>query len=283
VRIDRVTTDIFVCMSDLYLQVVATVLFTDEGAVVVDALPFPSEAEELRDFVEQKIGPGRVRYVINTHHHPDHTYGTYVFEGAEVVAHEKCRKILERIGRARLERAQQQTAQLASVRLRLPSITFDEQMDIHLGHRHLRLFHTPGHTADGISVFVAGDRVLLAGDVVMPVPYLVEGDIDQYRASLRALRATRPSFVVQGHGDVLLRGEVGEAITSSIGYIDAVVERVQEIVDSGAPPSLLAEIGIEECGKSRIPLDGMVSRLHRESLLAVYKRLLAQRQQAPTR
>ncbi|MFH1085832.1 MAG: MBL fold metallo-hydrolase [Chloroflexota bacterium] len=279
-RIDRVTTDIFVCISEQYLQVTSTVLFTDEGAIVVDAPPFPGEAEAVRAFVEKQLGPGRVRYVINTHHHPDHTYGTYVFEGAEVVSHDRCRQILERIGRARLERAQQKTPVLTPVRLCLPSITFDDQMDIHVGHRHLRLFHTPGHTSDGVSVFVAGDRVLIAGDVVMPVPYLVEGDLDQYRTSLRALRATRPSFVVQGHGDVLLRGEVPEAISSSIAYIDAVVERVQEIVGSGAPPSLLAEIGIEECGKSRIPLDGMVSRLHRENLVAVYKRLLAQRQQS---
>jgi glyoxylase-like metal-dependent hydrolase (beta-lactamase superfamily II) len=275
-RLDRVAEDIYIFISERYLQVVSTVLLTEQGAVVVDAFPFPADAAEVLSFVEQKLGHGGVRYVINTHHHADHVNGTYLFEGAEVVAHAKCRELLAREGIARLERAKRHTPALAEVEIVLPGIAFEGEMDLHLGHRHMRLFHTPGHTADGISVFVAGEKVLVAGDVLMPVPYLVDGNIDQLRATLRMMRALRPGFIVQGHGDVLLRGEVNDAIDGSLRYIDAAVHKVRELVQHGASPSALRDIDIESCGLSRIPLDGLVTKLHLENLVSLYKRMTQQ-------
>jgi cyclase len=273
VRLDRVAEDIFIFISERYLQVVSTVLLTDEGAIVVDTLPFPADAAEVLSFVERKLGHNSVRYVVNTHHHADHVNGSYLFAGAEVVAHAKCRELLASEGIVRLERAKRHTPALADVEIVLPSITFEGEMDLHLGHRHVRLFHTPGHTSDGISAFVGGEKVLVAGDVLMPVPYLVDGNIDQFRATLRLMRALRPGFVVQGHGDVLLRGEVNDAIDGSLRYIDAAVHKVREVVRNGGSPSILRNIDIESCGLSRIPLDGLVTKLHLENLVSLYKRM----------
>jgi cyclase len=272
IRIDRVAEDIYVFMSEMYLQVVCTALLTEAGAILVDALPFPSEAEQVRRFVERKLGPRSVRYVVYSHYHPDHVYGAGVFDGAEVVAHERTRELLQRIGEPRLRRVRRQTPALANLEIRLPAILFHEEMDLLLGGRDVHLFHTPGHTPDGIGAFIGGDKVLIAGDLVMPVPYLVEGDIAQFRASLQIVRELRPNFVVQGHGQVLLRGEVIETVKSSLAYIDEVLKRVDALIERGDPPSALREIGIEECGKSRIPLDGMVSKLHLDNLVALYKR-----------
>ena len=110
----------------------------------------------------------------------------------------------------------------------------------------------------------------------MPVPHIVDGDVDQLKATLVSLRDLEPRFVVQGHGNVLLRGEVDEAISTSVEYLSTIVERVGEIVRRGDPPSALRDIDIESCGKSRIPLDGLVSKLHLGNLLAVFKRLSAE-------
>jgi cyclase len=273
VRLDRVAEDIFILVSELYAQVTATVLLTTAGAIVVDTMPFPAESRQVVSFVEQHLGPRRVRYVVNTHHHADHTCGNYLFEEAEVLSHALCREALARVGAANLERVRQHTPALADVELRLPDITFQQEMYLHLGQRHLRLMHTPGHTADGISVFVLDEKVLIAGDTIMPVPHIVAGDYRQFRASLLLLRGLQPNFVVQGHGDILLRGEVDEALDSSVHYLDAIVERVRQIVRNGDPPQKLRDIDIESCGKSRIPLDGLVSRLHADNLVALYKQM----------
>jgi len=260
-----------VFISDIYAQVTATVLTTPAGAIVVDTLPLPVESRQLVSFIESELGPNSVRYVILTHHHADHVYGTYLFPEAEVVAHDRCRYILERAGQASLERARRETPSLAEVTLRLPNITFNKDMHIHLAHRDLQLFHTPGNSPDGISIMVADERVLIAGDAVMPVPHIARGNYEQLIETLRALKELQPNFIVQGHGDVLLKGEVDESLDSSIDYLHTIVARVQDLVRHGAPPAQLRQIDIEECGISRIPLDGLVSRLHLDNLMALYR------------
>ena len=273
-RIDRVAEDIHVFISGIYAQVTATVLTTPAGAIVVDTLPLPIESREIVSFIEDQLGPNSVRYVVYTHHHADHVYGAYLFPEAEVIAHDRCRRILATAGQASLQRARRETPALAEVSLRLPDITFDEEMSLHLAHRSLNLFHTPGISPDGISVMVADEKVLIAGDTVMPIPHIVRGDYEQLIETFERIKALQPNFVVQGHGDVLLKGEVNESIDSSIAYLHAIVERVQDLVRQGAPPKKLKEIDIEECGKSRIPLDGLVSRLHLDNLVALYRTFL---------
>lgn len=274
-RRDRIAEDMFVFASDLYVQVTSTVMLTGEGALVIDAMPFPSEAREIIAFVEARLGPDSIRYLIQTHHHADHVYGSYLFTGAEVIAHETCRETLARLGPASLARAKLHTPALSEVELRLPDITFREEMHVHLGHRHLHLMHTPGHTADSISVYETTERACSAGDLVMPVPHIVSGDIGQFRASLMRVRALEPDFVVQGHGDILLRGEVGEMVEGHLGYLDAIVERVGALVAKNASPRELQKIDIESCGLSRIPLDGTVSKLHMDNLIHTYKAMLS--------
>jgi cyclase len=94
---ERVADDIYVFTSDLYIKVTAGVIFTSQGVVVVDTLLFPQETSELVDLVRRKAQTG-VLYVINTQSHSDHVYGTYLFDGAEVIAHELCRQALQKHG-----------------------------------------------------------------------------------------------------------------------------------------------------------------------------------------
>jgi len=72
---------------------------------------------------------------------------------------------------------------------------------------------------------------------------------------------------------VLLRGEAPETIDSSIAYLSTIVDKVRDIVERGLAPSKLREIDIESCGKSRVPLNGLVSNLHLANLIALYKQM----------
>ncbi len=271
---ERVADDIYVFTSDLYVKVTAGVIFTSQGVVVIDTLLFPQETSELVDLVRRKSKNG-VLYVINTQSHSDHVYGTYLFDGAEVIAHELCRQALQRRGEEELNEVKEQIPELAEVQLRLPSITFTRELTLRLGNKTLRLMHTPGTTPDSIVVYVRENRVLFAGDTVMPVPYIVDGDRLELMESLRAISKLSLDNIVQGHGGVLLRGEIKATLRSSIAYLDTIHKRVREKVEAGAPRDELRQIGIESCGKSRIPLDGLVQDLHQANLEVLYDQLVS--------
>jgi cyclase len=273
---ERVTEDVFVFISDLYAEVAATVIVTPEGAVVVDTLPFPTETQQVREFALQR-SPRGIRYLVNTHHHADHIYGSYLFPEAELIAHRLCRQILLKAGEESLANAKAQTPALASVELRIPQLVFETELLLRLGEKTIHLMYAPGHTEDGIVVHIREDKVLVASDIVTPVPLIVRGDPEQLIQSLKPIKSLNLENVVQGHGGVLLRGEIDDTVDSSITYLKSIVRRVQAVVDKELPASELRKIDIESCGKSRIPLGGLVQRLHLANLDYLYTKFMEEK------
>jgi cyclase len=266
---ERVTEDVFVFISSLYAEVTAAVVTTPYGAVVIDTLPFPEETTQVREFALRRCPQG-IRYVINTHHHADHVYGSYLFPEAELIAHRQCRDILLKVGEESLAQAKAQTPMLAPVQLRVPQLVFEVDLLLRLGEKTIHLFHAPGHSPDGVMVHLREDKVLVANDLLTPVPFIVRGSPDEMIESLKGIKALNLENVIQGHGGVLLRGEIDEAVDSSISYIRTARKMVKAIVDKGLPRSELASISIESCGKSRIPLGGLVQRMHTANLESLY-------------
>ena len=104
----RVADDTWVFTSELYLEVNAGLVVTEEGGILIDTLPFPSETKQIIDFAN-RVCPQGIRYVINTVAHADHVYGSYLLPDAELVAHELCRDYLQKYAFASLEEAKEHT------------------------------------------------------------------------------------------------------------------------------------------------------------------------------
>ncbi len=274
-RKERVTENVYVFTSEAYAQVTAGAIVTHEGTVVIDTLPFPRETREMIDFLRAESRRG-IRYVINTHHHADHVYGNYLFEEADIISSEKCREIMRKTGEKNLAETKQQTPELAEVVLRLPNITFPDKMTIHLGDRVMRLLPLPGHTPDDIGVYIEGEKILFAGDAVMPLPYIFWGERVQLQETLKMIKEMNLENIVQGHGEVLLKGEINDVLDQGVAYLDTIYERVKSKLSSRmSKERLINEISLESCGYSPIALDGLVKQLHRSNLLRVYQTLTA--------
>jgi len=266
---ERVAEEIFVFTSELYLQATASAIITDEGVVIIDTLPFPEETRAMLRFIRRHT-KSPIRYVVLTHYHPDHTYGTCFLPG-EVVAHERCRRILARDGVRLLTADQAHNPELADVWVKLPETVFDRgTVSLHIGKKTIVLLHTPGHTSDSLSAYVKEDKVLFAGDLMMPVPYIVGGDRHTMHESLDLISSLQIDNIVQGHGDVLLRGEIADAIDTAHLYLNTIETEIRTRVAHGAPKSSLRALHIEDCHKSRIPLNGLVEELHQANLAYLY-------------
>lgn len=269
---ERVSDDIYVFTSGLYAKVTAGAIVTDEGIILIDSLPFPSETKQMKVFLSRVSQPG-VQYVILTHYHADHTYGTYMFPQADVVARKRCLELLIKVGIPTLERVQQEDPSLEEVSIRLPDVTFSEgEMGLRIGKKVVRLIQAPGHTADSLMAYVEDDRVLFAADTVLPAPSIVDGEIAPLRASLRKILDLSVENMVQGHGEVILRGEVDDIVHISLNYLDAIEKKVDEALKKEDGREKLARDSIESTGLSRLPLNGLVQQIHVANLLSLYDR-----------
>lgn len=267
---ERVADNVFYFQSDVYAQVTAGAVIGPSWAVVIDTLAIPEETIQIRDFIEQELNLP-VRYVIDTHYHADHAWGNCFFPGATIIAHALSRKQLATKGQQSLQEARKQNPTFRRVKIILPQLTFEESfLILRVGKKTLSMFPLPGPCPDNIGVLVEEDRVLFAGDAFMALPYIVDGNIDDTVASLKKISKMGLENVVPGHGDIVLRGEIDGMVKENLAYLSALRKAVRKASHRKYPQEFLAEIGVEECGKSRVLIGGLAEELHRRNLLALY-------------
>lgn len=270
---ERVSENVYWFQSETYAQVSAGVIAGPHWAVVIDTL-MPQETMGLRAFVEEKLRLP-IRYVINTHHHADHCWGNSFFPGATVIGHELCRQKLLDMGPSALEIACEENPLYKQLKIIPPQITFQQgSLTLQIGKKRLNMFPTPGHSDDGISVLIEEDRVLFTGDAFMPLPFIVEGDLDQYIKTIISFLDMGLENIIQGHGDIILRGEIEEKVRENVTYLKSIQKAVITAKRRKNSLEILDSIGVEACGKSRILLGGLASELHRRNLRYLYRQSL---------
>jgi glyoxylase-like metal-dependent hydrolase (beta-lactamase superfamily II) len=241
--------------------------------VVIDTLALPEETLAMRSFIEDELNVP-VRYIINTHYHADHSWGNCFFPGATILGHTLTRQIMQEKGQASLEAARRQNNSFRQVKLVLPHLTFSQgNLSLRVGKKNMVLIPTPGHSRDGISILVEEDRVLFAGDAFMPLPYVVDGNIDDLTASIKMIGKMGLENIIQGHGDIILRGEIEDSVKENLAYLSAVRRAVKNAAKKRNPLEALAQIDVESCGKSRIHLGGLAEDLHKRNLRYLYRQL----------
>jgi cyclase len=270
---ERVSDNVYSFQSEIYAQVTAGAVIGPSWAVLIDTLSTPEESLAIRDFIEKELDVP-VRYIINTHYHADHSWGNCFFPGTTVLSHSLCRQLLEERGIPSLQEVKKQNLGFRQVNIVLPHITFSENtMNLRVGKKNLTLLSLPGHSSDNVGVLVEEDRVLFAGDSFMPMPYIVDGDIEDMIASYKKIGKMGLENVVQGHGDIVLRGEIEGSIKENLAYLSAIRKSVRKASRRKYPFEMLDEIGVDECGKSRVLIGGLAPELHRRNLRALYRQL----------
>jgi cyclase len=279
---ERIADNVFSFQSEVYAQVTSGAVIGPNWAVVIDTLAMPEESLAVRDFIEQELSVP-VRYVIDTHSHADHAWGNYYFPGATVIGHTLCRQWLQTRGIPSMEETRKQNIQFRNSKIVLPQVTFEEgSISLRVGKKTLSLFPLPGHSADNLAILVEEDRVLFAGDACMPMPYIVDGNIDDLVLSLKKVSKMGLENIVQGHGDIILRGEIDGYVRENLAYLSAIRKAVRKASRRKYPLDLLDEVTVESCGKSRVLIGGLAEELHRRNLLALYRQLFGVLPQAST-
>ena len=192
----------------------------DEVAVID---PGPDDAGHIEAIVGASMRE-RVRWILVTHHHIDHSAGVNRLKaatGAEIVA----------FGPPKSAGADWSPDRKAK----------DGEV-IEGTEWGLEVLHTPGHASDHLCFFLEEERVLFTGDTVLSGSTAVinppDGDMAAYLQSLERLRKRRLSRLCPGHGDVM---DEPKAILTE--YVAHRLERENQILEIlSAGPSKIADL-----------------------------------------
>ena len=198
---------------------------TDDGVIIVDdKFPYSFDfiTEQVRSVTDQPI-----KYVLNTHHHDDHSGGNADFmPTAEVIAHKNAR--------ANIVRNNQPGA---------PRVIFADETAVFLGGEEVQMIHFGrGHTNGDAVVYFPDLRTVHTGDLFVYGQRLDGstlspfwdfgngGSVLEWPATLTRLLALDFNTVIPGHGPVLTKADV----RTFRGKLETVIDRVRAEIAAGA-------------------------------------------------
>jgi cyclase len=182
----------------------------EDGILLVDD-QFEPLAPKIRAALQGIAAGARLKYVINTHWHGDHTGGNVVFgPEAPILAQTNVRRRLATEQSVRGEKVP------PSPRQALPVITFDQAVSVHCNGEEVKVVHFPhGHTDGDSIVFFTGSKVVHMGDDFFAgmFPFVdlgtggsVQGLIDNVAKALTEIPAD--AKVIPGHGPLSARSDL---------------------------------------------------------------------------
>lgn len=221
----------------------AAIILLDDGVLVVDTHSKPSAARALIEQIK-KLTDKPVRYVVNTHFHWDHYQGNQAYPsswptGVEIISSEATRTNIEQRGiprvkhevitmpkeieklrsdlertsdpgqkeqlRANLVQAEAYLAELRSMQVTLPTMTFDHSLILHRPPKTVEiLWLGNAHTNGDVFVYLPREKVLVTGDALHGwTPYMGDSYPFDWIQTLDVAEKLDFDQVIGGHGEVM--------------------------------------------------------------------------------
>lgn len=182
-----------------------------------------------------------IRYVINTHMHPDHVFGNAAFGdlGAEVIGHHNLAAALAARGEFYLgaNRDALGPSLIAEVEIILPTLTVEDKVTLDLGGRRLLLEAWPvAHTDNDLTVLDERTKTLFAGDLlfVQHLPSL-DGSLLGWLRVLDELEGRDLRQIVPGHGPAVVPAK--GAFAAERRYFETLAADLRGAIADGIPLS----------------------------------------------
>jgi cyclase len=292
----------------------AAVIVYDEGVLVVDTHSRPSSARGLIQQIKT-ITDKPVRYAVNSHFHWDHAQGNHAYPVAfpkqvAIVASEATRENLRTLGMQRVkdqiesgprtiedlkrriaaekdtsvqatlrEEVRQQEeyfAEIRSLELTLPDLTFDKTLILHRADRDVvLLFLGRGHTSGDVVAYLPKQRVVATGDLLHGwMPFMGDSYPPEWVATLDALDKLDFDHIIGGHGPVKPKSHL-RFFRNYLADLIAEVRRARERGETLAQAGVSVAAALKP--KYEAGMDGRFAGSVGANIEKVYKDLEAKR------
>lgn len=233
IEIKKLSNCVYVCNVDnnkYFIPVIAT----KEGLVVVDSTNYPAIAAKVKAKIIEELGRNDFKYLINTHHHHDHTCGNQVFAETTIIGHayvpEDMKKFTDNVqefidyrkgyyGKKGDKRELKLLDELEkNFKVSPPEKTFTDMLTLELGDMNIILYHIGKdgqksslyhHTRSDIFVFLPEEKVLCTGDVYYKKEWLQslakDKDLEKFNGFFRYCldKGYEVQTVIFGHDPVI--------------------------------------------------------------------------------
>jgi glyoxylase-like metal-dependent hydrolase (beta-lactamase superfamily II) len=221
----------------------AAIIILGDSVLVVDTHSKPSAARALIEQIK-KLTPKPVKFVVNTHFHWDHYQGNEAYPsswpaGVEIISSEATRQNIQHFGIPRVKneiatmpqeianlkkdlekasgaeqrkiieenirQAEAYFAELKSMQITLPTMTFDRSLILRRGPRTVEiLWLGRAHTDGDVFVYLPNEKVIVTGDALHGwTPFMGDSYPYDWIQTLDAAEKLDFNLVLGGHGDVM--------------------------------------------------------------------------------
>ena len=251
------------------------VIIGEKFIMVSDATATPTAARDLIDRI-RKVSDKPIKYVLLTHYHAVRVLGASAFaaEGAtEVIASQGTLDLIIERGKEDMQSEMERFPRLFRDAASVPGLTWPTlvigganpvtghapgKLTVDLGGVQVQIWHPgPGHTRGDTIAWVEDEKVLFSGDLVEYEAGVYTGDahLEEWPATLEALRALRAEAIVPGRGDAM---KGAAQVTKALDYTKRFIETLFAAAREAAAANMDLKAAMAHTRKSMDPVFGHV-------------------------
>ncbi len=245
----------------------------EQTIAVIDTGGSIKEGEELVCQI-RKVSKLPIRYVINTHVHPDHTLGNSAFTDPAInfIGHINLSNAMAILSKTYLRRYNEKTGEnISAESIILPQIKVMDELEINLGNRPVSLIATQrAHTNNDLVIYDKKTETMWLSDLLFHkhIPVIGKsGSVGGWIELIKKLKTKSIKNVVPGHGSPNINWD--EAANDQLRYLTQLRDDINANINTDADLAVAMEtIGLNESSKWK-----MFSTFHKRNISYIFSEL----------